>query len=128
MSKKFANVSEVVAVREANSSVLFNLTAALEAAEKMPVVSRSRESGTGALASRIIELLNAAGKVLSCSQIHAALIAGGMTEVNGKELTKKNICDKCWALEKAGKIVKSGLGCYGPKIKAETTTEKTVTE
>ena len=128
MSKKFATVAEVVATREMNAPVLFNLTAALEAAKDMPAIVRSRESGTGELAKNIVAVLEGAGKSLTCAQIHAALVAGGMTMVNGKELTKKNICDKCWALEKAGKIVKSGLGCYGPKLNAEVTAEETVTE
>lgn len=128
MSKKFANVSEVVAAREMNTPILLNLEAAVEADKNMPTITRNRTSKIGVLAESILIFLNKIGEPRTCAQICACLIKGELTEINGKPLTPKMVGDKCWALEKAGKLIRTGFGCYGPKTETETTTEETVTE
>lgn len=118
MSKKFASVAEVQSVREANMPVMFNLQAALEAAKEVKVKQSGNKSE---LSKNILAVIEASDTPLSCAQIHAALKAGGMTDV-----TSKDVCNYAWGLaHKQNKIQSLGKGMYG---KLEVTTEEATAE
>ena len=111
---KFKNTTEIKQAREQGKAGIFNIAAALSAADATPC--KARENTGGAIGTAIIELLSAANKALAVNQIVAALVAGGITDV-----TSKKVSDVAWLLAKRGQIVKveGQRGLYAPLTKAE---------
>ena len=105
-SAKKANTNETLT----KAVTSFDIEAALSAAQSAP--KTMRHGVTSELGQKIVELLTKANTELTCSQIFAGLKAGGLTEVNGKPLTVKHVCDKAWNLAKQGKIARAQTGSY----------------
>lgn len=98
-NKKALSTSEVKELREANLPKVFNMVAALEAVENTtPRVSKS--GALGDFSADLIALFKEAGKPLAINQIVAAFKAGG------KEVTSKQVADRCWLLAKRGTLKK----------------------
>lgn len=100
------SIAEVRALREANTPIMFNMVAALEAIENTaPKVSHS--SSLGDFSKELVDLFKQAGKQLALNQVVAAFKAAG------KEITPKMAADRCWLLAKRGILEKgSEKGTY----------------
>lgn len=111
---KFKNINEIKQAREQGKEGIFNIAAALSAADT--VAPKTRESTGGALGAAIMQLLSAANKALAVNQIVAGLVAGGIADV-----TSKKVSDAAWLLAKRGQIVKveGQRGLYAPLLKTE---------
>lgn len=111
---KLTSTSKVRLAREEGKASVFNVAAALSAADT--VAPRTKESTGGALGAAIVQLLSAADKALAVNQIVAGLVAGGIADV-----TSKKVSDAAWLLAKRGQITKveGQRGLYAPLAKAE---------
>ena len=98
-AKKTMTVEEVRKAREENIPVVFNMIAALKAIEDTPV-KVVKSGALGDFSKDIMELFKQAGTPLALNQVRAALIAGG------KEVTAKQVADRCWLLAKRGQLKK----------------------
>lgn len=111
---KFNNTTEIKQARAEGKAAIFNVAAALSAADATP--AKSKENTGGALGTAIVQLLSAANKALAVNQIVAGLAAGGIADV-----TSKKVSDVAWLLAKRGQIMKveGQRGLYAPLAKAE---------
>lgn len=111
---KFNHTKEIQQAREQGKAGIFNIAAALSAADT--VAPKTRENTGGALGAAIIQLLSAADKPLAINQIVAGLAAGGISDI-----TSKKASDAAWLLAKRGQIVKveGQRGLYAPLAKSE---------
>lgn len=111
---KFNNTKEIQQARVEGKAAIFNIAAALSAADT--VAPKTRDSTGGAMGAAIIQLLSAANKPLAVNQIVAGLAAGGIADA-----TSKKVSDAAWLLAKRGQITKveGQRGLYAPLAKAE---------
>lgn len=111
---KFKNVEEIQQTRTEGKAAIFNVAAALSAADATPC--KARENTGGALGAAILKLLSAADRALAVNQITAGLAAGGIADV-----TSKKVSDTAWLLAKRGQIMKieGQRGLYAPLAKSE---------
>lgn len=111
---KFKNVEEIKQARTEGKAAIFNVAAALSAADT--VAPKTKENTGGAMGAAIVQLLSAADKPLAVNQIVAGLAAGGIADA-----TSKKVSDAAWLLAKRGKITKveGQRGLYAPLAKAE---------
>jgi len=98
MTKTFKSAIEVRQAREEGTQKVFNMVAALKAAQATPAHASARS--TGELAKNILELFKQAGTPLAANQVTAALKAGGM------DIVAKKVSDKLWLMAKSGALKK----------------------
>lgn len=102
-----ANVTAATTVAEVRAEAakaVFNIQAALAAAQSTPMCVRSAtngESRLGQVKAHILEFAKAIGKPFSLNQLDAALRAGGFEPKGRKELA-----DVSWGLWKKGLLKK----------------------
>ena len=96
---KALTIEQVRAKREENTPKVFNLTLALQAAEKTPAKAHGVR-GTSELTANILALFKAKDGALAANQVAAALVAGGM------QVTTKQVSDRLWLLAKQKHLVK----------------------
>lgn len=89
---KFNNIAEVAAAREAGKAVVFNLEAALKAAEKAPAKARVGSGQKSERLDTIKQILAASPSGLTMNQIKAAYAAGMGIELDEKEGKKIYEC------------------------------------
>jgi len=105
MTKSFKSVKEVQQTREEGIPTVFNMVAALKAAQTTPAHATARSGGE--LSTTILELFKQAGTALAANQVTAALKAGGM------DITPKKVSDKLWLMAKRNVLKKgSDKGVY----------------
>lgn len=89
---KFNNIAEVAQVRAENKAVVFNLEAALKAAEKAPAKARVGSGQKSERLETVKQILAASPSGLTMNQIKAAYAAGMGIELNEKESKKIYEC------------------------------------
>ena len=89
---KFNNIAEVAQVRAENKAVVFNLEAALKAAEKAPAKARVGSGQKSERLETIKQILAASPSGLTMNQIKAAYAAGMSIELDEKESKKIYEC------------------------------------
>lgn len=89
---KFNNIAEVAEVRAENKAVVFNLEAALKAAEKAPAKARVGSGQKSERLETIKQILAASPSGLTMNQIKAAYAAGMSIELDEKEAKKIYEC------------------------------------
>ena len=89
---KFNNIAEVAQVRAENKAVVFNLEAALKAAEKAPAKARVGSRQKSERLDTIKQILAASPSGLTMNQIKAAYAAGMGIELDEKEGKKIYEC------------------------------------
>lgn len=108
---------EIEQRRKENIKRVCNFVGVKQSVVQTTSVNNSASTNNGQTAARscslkefdtqIINILNASDGPQSPKQIHAILENNGVTGY-----TTKNVCDKCWNLEKKGLIAKAGTGQY----------------
>ena len=89
---KFNNIAEVAQSRAENKAVVFNLEAALKAAEKAPAKARVGSGQKSERLDTIKQILAASPSGLTMNQIKAAYAAGMGIELDEKEGKKIYEC------------------------------------
>lgn len=89
---KFNNIAEVAQVRAENKAVVFNLEAALKAAEKAPAKARVGSGQKSERLETVKQILAASPSGLTMNQIKAAYAAGMGIELDEKEGKKIYEC------------------------------------
>ena len=85
MTKQFANIAEVAEARDFGTTRMFNLEAALKAAEKVPAKARIGGGQKSERLETIKQILAASPSGLTMNQIKAAYFAGMGIEASEKE-------------------------------------------
>ena len=116
MTKK--TLEQVREARTSGKNFVFNMTAAIQAAEATPARTKSGASSTGVFA-QLKELVEAIGHPVSCNQIQAAWKAA-----TGEDHEIKWFCDRLWhCAVKQGTIQKLGGGVYAPLGYSDATSD-----